>query len=352
MEKVEEYFNTKFEKTKIAPTGKQLLQFAKSKKLKGVTYGAICKLLREQTSELGPFSRHDKAKHFQTVGVPRQGMYFIDYGEFHKKWSNFNEGCTGFLVAVENLTNRLFVLPTKGKGTQQWLKSIETFVELTRDVRVIFSDRDSVAQSKNFRSEIVKEYGITWHFLKKGNKSYLAERYIGFVKTKLSQALAKNGLNSRKWIEFVAPLCEEYNSEKIQGTSYVRRAVHAKNFTHFLSQLLKLGDDPELEFNGFKIGPFVNEEWNKKIFKFSLGEKVRLARLANWKDTEEKSGGVFEKISVRGAYGKKELTIGSRQLRCNKNRTVAVPVYSLLELGDSQHFYESELVKISSASSL
>lgn len=347
MDQLEEYFNSKFDKTKIAPTGKHLLQYARAKKLKGIRAGDVFRMLREKNPEIGPFSKQNRTKHFQTVGVPRQGMYFIDFGEFHKNWSNFNEGCTGFLVAVENLTNRLFVLPTRGKDTSQWLKSIETFVELTRDVRVIFSDRDSVATSKNFRSEITKEYGIKWHFLKKGNKSYLAERYIGFVKTKLSQALAKNGQSSRKWVEFVAPLCQEYNSEKIEGTSYVRRAVHKDNFNHFLGQLLKLGKDPELEFNGFKMGPFVNEEWNKKIFKFNLGDKVRLARKANWKDGEEKSGGAFEKVSMRGAYGKKEFTVESRQLRCNKTRTVAVPVYSLTEMGDSQHFYESELVKIS-----
>jgi len=82
--------------------------------------------------------------------------------------------------------------------------------------------------------------------------------------------------------------------------------------------------------------------WNKKIFKFELGEKVRLARKVNLKDADEKSGGAFEKVSMRGAYGKKEFT-----MRCNKARTVAVQVYSLAEKGDSQHFYKSELVKIS-----
>lgn len=348
MEQVAAYFNNKFDKTKIAPTGTQLLAYAAANNLKNVRPAEVYKFLREQLPEIGPFSRKDRTKHYQTIGVPRQGLYFIDYGEFHKNWSKFNEGCTGFLIAVENLTNRLFVLPTKGKDTKQWLSSIEKFVEVTRDVRIIFSDRDSVALSKKFRGEIEREYNIKWHFLKKGNKSYLAERYIGFVKTKLSQALEKNGQNTRKWIDFVSPLCESYNAEKIAGTSYVRKTVHAKNFDHFVGQLLGLGKDPELEYNGFKVGPFLNENWNKKIFKFSLGDKVRLARTANWKDASEKAG-VFDKVSSRGAYGKKEFTVGSRQLRTNKLRNMLVPVYSLTELGDSQHFYENELVKISYA---
>ena len=338
MDALETYFKNKFEKTGVALTGRQLFSYAKEKKLKGVNLSTIYAFLNSQ-EDVGRFVPARKTKEYQTVGVIRPGVYHIDYGEFHANWAGSNGGHTGFLVAVENFTNRLFVLPTRGKGTPEWLKAIETFVELRRDVVSIFSDRDSVATSLDFRDRIYRDYKIVWRFLKKGHKAYLAERYIGFVKTKLSQALAHKG--GKNWIQFVRPIVDEYNKEKIEHTSYRRQAVNRQNFSHFLSQLMGT-PEPELEFNRFKAGPFANEEWNKKIFKFNLGQKVLLARRANWKDSEEKLK-TFTKISSVGGFGKTVYTVTGRQLRCSKGCKSYVPVYSLGELSSSLHFYTNEL---------
>jgi hypothetical protein len=242
-------------------------------------------------------------------------------------------------VAVENFTNRLFVEPCKGKGTNEWLRAIQQFVELTRNVKVIFSDRDSVATSTAFRDGIASKYKIEWNFLKKGNKSYLAERYIGLVKSRLSQTLNYRG--GKKWIDLVPAFVDEYNKEKIDGTSYSRQSVSPANFLHFLGQLLR-SDDPELGFNGFKVGPFVTERWNRKIFKFNLGDRVVVARAANWKDGDEKLG-QFKKVSMLGGFGHKHYTISGRQLRSTKARDRYVEVYSLAEFGPSMHFYAPEL---------
>jgi hypothetical protein len=285
------------------------------------------------------FAPARKTKEYQTAGVLRPGVYHIDYGEFHKDWAGSNAGHTGFLVAVENFTNRLFVIPTKGKGTAEWLKAIQSFIEIRRDVRTIFSDRDSVATSLDFQDKIFKDYGISWRFLRKGHKAYLAERYIGFVKTKLSQALLKKG--GKNWTKFVAPIVDEYNTEKIESTSYRRQAINRTNFSHFLSQLLKT-DEPELEFNKFKAGPFLNDLWNRKIFKYNLGQRVLLARRANWKEAEEKLK-AFTKVSMVGGFGKTVFTVTGRQLRCSKGCASYVPVYSLGELGPSLQFYTNEL---------
>lgn len=351
MEQVEAHFESQLSKTGIALTGKQLLAFARVKKLSPSVAGPrqIYRFLRERSSVAGPFAKPTRVKQFQTLGVPRPGMYFIDYGEFKKKWSWHNDGCTGFLVAVENLTNRLFVLPTKGKATRQWLLSIEKFVELTRDVRVLLSDRDSVATSASFRREVEQKYGVKWHFLRKGHKSYLAERYVGFVKTKLSQALSSRP-GSKRWVDFVAPLCQVYNSEKIAGTTYTRKSVQASTFNHFLAQLFRLkGGEGELEnrFSGFKVSPFANDAWNRKVFKFRLGDRVRLSRAANWKsETGEKKEGVFDKPSSRGRFSSAVYTVSGRQLRANKNRDTMVPVYSLAEFDHLFHFYEADLLKV------
>jgi hypothetical protein len=85
-----------------------------------------------------------------------------------------------------------------------------------------------VATSPNFRLEIMKCFNIRCFFLQKGHKLYPAERYIGFIKTKLNQALLRKG--GKKWVQFVQPICDAYNAQKIEGTSYGRSGVMNKNF--------------------------------------------------------------------------------------------------------------------------
>lgn len=339
------HFEKILSKKGIVLTGEQLKSFAREKKIFAQLKPGEVELFVSRHPLVAHHGRVDKVSHFQTVGVPRAGMYHLDYGEFHKNWSWHNSGATGFLVAVENFTNRLFVLPTKGKGTREWLNSIAKFVELTRDVRVIYTDRDSVATSPKFRTEIIRKYGIEWYFLKKGNKSYLAERYIGFVKTKLSQALehatSNSGKQVKNWDGFVESLCAEYNKQKVAGTSYRRQAVSRKNFDHFMGQML--GEpEPQLLYNGFAAGPFGHKSWNRKIFKYDLGDKVLVARKANWKFSEEKLKS-FDKPTVRGSFGVSSYTVSGRQLRIDKSRKRFVPVYSLLEFGSGLNFYTNEL---------
>jgi hypothetical protein len=238
---------------------------------------------------------------------------------------------------VENVTNRIFVHPCKTKETQSWETAIEKFVELTRNVTTVFSDRDTVVTSRNFRARIMDKYKINWYFLKKGSKAYLAERYIGFVKTKLSQALESREKETKNWVQFLDPLVKEYNTQKIEGTSYSRQAVSIENFQHFLQQKFKTSD-PESSFAGFKMGPFVNERWNTAIFKFGLGDKVLLARRANWSD--QKKG--FSKYSTEGGFGETVYTVSGRQLRQTATKKF-VAVYALKEMGNDLHFYDAEL---------
>ena len=337
-----QFYRNKLQKTGVALTLSQFEQYLKQLKLK-FTHKEVADFVSKERVT-ARFARSTRPKQFQTISVLRPGVYFLDYAEFHKSWAWHNQGMTGFVLAVENVTNRLFVSACKTKETGSWEEAIEKFVQLTRNVTTIFSDRDTVVTSKNFRNRIMTKYRVQWYFLKKGSKSYLAERYIGFVKTKLSQALESRLGETKNWIQFLPAILREYNSEKVKNTSYSRQSVSVDNFQHFLQQKFKT-DDPETMFNGFKIGPFLNEKWNRAIFKFRLGEKVLLARRANWKDAEQKSG-VFSKHSTVGGFGPKEYTISGRQLRQTAKRKF-VAVYSLEEMGNSLHFYEAELQSIS-----
>jgi hypothetical protein len=346
MDQVKTYFRKKFDKTGIALTVSQLAQYVKDNKIVGVTRKQVGAFVSDELN-IAKFSNVQRPKHYQSMSILRPGIYFIDHGEFHKNLSGHNKGHTGFLVSVENLTNKLFVAPCRSKGTDSWLNAIQAFVEATRNVRTIYSDRDSVATSPKFKTKMISAYGLRWYFLKKGSKSYLAERYIRFVKTKLSQAMLQK--RTKNWIQFVRPLVGEYNKQKIEGTTFRRQAVDKSNFSAFLSQLFRT-DEPELLFNTSHAGPFLQEKWNRQIFRFQVGQKVLLARQANWKKIEgdtDKKATVFLKASTVGGFGDQHFTVSGRQLRKQKGLKDFVAVYSLAEMGPSLHFYEQELKSLS-----
>lgn len=345
MNELKEYFRKKFTKTGVALTVSQLLAFGKEKKLKGINKAEVGKFIHDEI-HVAKFSAVKRPKTFQSIGVLRPGVFFIDYAVFEAHLAGFNQKNTGFLLAVENVTNRLFVYPCGNKATQSWLDAIQAFIEVADNVATIFSDRDSVATAPRFQEKISKKYGLAWHFMKKGSKSYLAERYIGFMKTKLSQAMLHK--ETKNWIQFVTPIVSEYNAEKIANTTFKRRQVNRKNFPVFLTQFMKT-EEPELLFNGSQTGDFASKKWNDKIFRFELGQKVLLARRSNWKkfegDPDNKSY-TFLKASTKGGYGDKLFTVSGRQLRTTKKFNKMVPVYSLSEMGPAFHFYENDLKSV------
>jgi len=339
------YLN-KLRRSGVAFTAHQLIDQARQRRLPVPNLSEAFRFLREDVPELSGFASgrvRPKSNRFQTIGVSKSGVFFIDYGEFNKSWSGHNKGCTGFLLAVENLTNRLFVEPTRGKDTNQWINSIAKFLEQTRNVKLVYSDRDSVAQSKKFRDRLESRYGIKWRFLAKDNKSYLAESLIGFFKRKLAQGLRAKG--GKRWIDLVKPIYETYNAQRIPKTTYKRGAIDDSNFDRFVGQLFN-EKDPELSrYNSFKAGPFKTESWNRAIFKFKPGDKVLVVKSAIWKKNSAKDKQhVFTKKSSEGAFSSTPFTVAGYQLRANRNYSHLVPVYSLKELGERHlNFYEPQL---------
>lgn len=340
MEDVKKYFRNKFNKTGIALTVSQLMDYVKRQKIKGVSKTEVSKFITEEL-HVARFAPVQKPKHFQTIGVLRPGVFFMDYADFRPDLKEFNDDNTGFLVSVQNVTNQLFVRPCGNKATDSWLRAIEQFVELTQNVKSIITDRDSVTRSANFQRYIMNKYGIKWVFLPKNSKSYLSERYIGFVKTKLSQALLHR--ESKRWVAFIEPLVKEYNKSYIEGTSYTRQSVNKNNFDHFLTQFLGT-EQPELLFNAGAVSPFKTQAWNAQIFKFSVGEKVLLSKRAEWKSKHKYHA--FTKFSTEGGFSDRVYTIGAMQLRKTKGLRHFVAVYALEEYGPSLHFYERELKKV------
>ena len=339
----------------MALTATQLIDLAKERRIPAPHLAEAYRFIREDVPELAGYSSgrtKPKSGQFQTLSVPRPGVFFIDYAQFKPGWAGSNNKCTGFLLAVENLTNRLFALPTRGKNTNHWLNSIAQFLENTRDVNLVYSDRDSVALSERFRQRLEKRYGIRWQFLAKDNKSYLAESFIGFVKRKLGQGLRtrEGGKQARRWVDLLQSVCDVYNRERVPGTRFRRGAITRVNFNVFLGQLFGEDDVTLTRFNSFKAGPFDNERWNKEIFKFAPGDKVLVLKSAIWKKEargDDAKETAFTKRSSEGAFSRKTFTIANRQLRAVRNYKSMVPVYSLKEIGPRHlTYYEPQLRRV------
>ena len=342
-------YNNK-KKSGVILTANQLLQYA-LKKNKNVTKKQVASFLQGQINYSRFVNTASRPKRFQSISYPRIGLYFLDYAEYQKKDAWHNKGYTGFLVAVENVTNRLFVIPCKGKSTSQWEKAVDEFIDNVKNVRVIYTDRDAVATSPTFQQKIKALYNIKWYFMVKGSKSYLAERYIRYTKEKLSQACEIK--ETKNWLQFIKAICDEHNKETIEKTSYTRNAIDKKNFNHFLEQRLTTtttrnkkkkniitSNDPTLLFNSARIyGGFQSDKWNKSIFKFSVGSKVLLANRADWNKKQH----AFQKTSQWGTFGTTIYTIIGRQLRSTKNFRGYAPMYSLSTFGPDRLFYTNEL---------
>lgn len=343
MEELDTLYESFIKRSKgVPPTVNQLFQLAsETKKTNLVSKSRVASFLKTKLLHVQFSTAKKRPKFFQTISVPRPGVFFVDYAEFHKNLSkSHNKGCTGFLVCVENLTNKLFVFPCKGKSAAEWETAMQSLIDHTGYIRTIYSDRDSVATSPAFQKDMTEKYNIKWYFLRAKNKSYLAERYIRYVKEKLSQAMLLSG--SKNWIQFVPSLYHEYNNEIIPGTNFKRKAVNDTNFNDFLSQLFKL-KNPDLAFNRTRIGPFRNARWNRALFAFAPGDSVLLARKANWR--EKLKGGNFFKASHHGSFAPSAYTITGRQLRASRGFKNYVAVYSVSELPGTW-FYEEDLKKL------
>lgn len=325
----------------LAPSRRQLYDAALSlKKLVGKRLKIQYKDVTNYYLQGGPdafvqFStpRKIKPKYFQTLPVIKLGMWHIDYAEYRKSYANDNDGNNGFILAVENFTNKLFVYPCSGTSASVWISAIKQLVNQFPTINSFYSDPDPVATSPKFIKLINEKYQIRWFYLRKNVKSFLAERYIGLVKQRLSMTLAINSLASNniitRWIDYVKPLVKAYNNEVIPNTKFRRIDVNYKNFDTFLRQLTGV-KNPEMENYFSYAGPFNNKKWNKLIFKFDLGQKVFIHPEANYHLIKGKR---FNwKRSIKGNFDTKQFTISGRQLRRSRmKKNTLVPVYSLLE---------------------
>lgn len=278
--------------------------------------GRIKTLVRDWHARHGnvaKFKRQEKPPHFQTIGVPRLGTWFIDYADFMPTLKGYNDRYNGFLLAVEHTTQKLFVFPVRNKSAISWALALRFLVgDPNNVVSLLISDRDSVATSAKFIREMRTKYHVRWFHLVKLSKSWLAEIHIRYMKRKLAQTMQQ--LNTKRWIDLVPQIVQHHNFKPIGRTKYHRSSVTNANFQDFMAQLTGK-PHPDLLYASYRLPPFSNATWNKRLFKFAIGDKVHVSFKADWRHATTESHSAFAKPSVKGSFSPKIYTISGRELR-------------------------------------
>ena len=311
MELLKDYFYKKAKKGEVAEV-RELVRYSLSKNL-GLSRSAISKWLRAQPVSVRFGLRNKKEKAHVGTKYPKLGVYQLDYGSFRKRDVVANGQKNEFILAVEQVTHKLIVLPTTSKSTRWWRAAVKLIRDtFSTGVTKLFTDRDAVVTSPAFQASLKKDFGVTVRYLKNRSKAFLAERYIRKVKRELNKSCF--AASSRRWTDFVGRVVRRHNNQFIKGTRFKRTQVHEKNFLQFLAQYFN-SDSVHNTLSTVPARPsFLNEKLNKQIFKFRPGDTVVLARSADW--TEARS--LFDKTSSTGSYGSKVYTVRKRELHPSK----------------------------------
>jgi hypothetical protein len=182
--------------------------------------------------------------------------------------------------------------------------------ECAGEVRLIVSDREPAATSKAFRRAIKKNHNINWYFLRQRNHAHLAERYVHYIKTHLSIALAGNPGETR-WEKYLPDIVGKHNRELIEGTTIVRQSVNEMNYLKLLEQLYG-STEPDMLFNVASSSNF-SPSTSDVIWKIPVGTKVLVSKDSDYKNPRDP----FYKTSERGGWSEETYVVSKRVLKSN-----------------------------------
>jgi hypothetical protein len=241
-----------------------------------------------------------------------------------------------FLVGVETLTGQLACVPMRDRTSASWEAAVTTMIEESYgSIRTIVSDRDVAVTSQAFRRGILKEYSISWIFLRaRPSKAYRSERMISFLKRRLSVAMAANP-DVNDWSVFVRGIVDEYNARKIRGTTIKRSSVGKDNYMDLLEELYR-SEEPSLLLN-IASGANFTPATRRKLWRYSVGDRVLLRRELDYHIKKS----AFDKPTVLGSYAPRTRLVQRLLLKSNANLFLT-PVYGLSRI--KEYFYEKDLV--------
>ena len=320
----------------LVPSLKRLKQKAKELELK-ISRKELSKM-RYKFKASALHSKFTRPLHYMGHSMMKYGCLQVDHAEFYPRWRLKNKGARGFIVGVEVLSQQLRCVPVKNKNMESWNEALDSMLSDPKldGIHTVMSDRDSVATSQRFLKRLEEKYGVDWDYLRSRSKAFKAERAIRFLKSRLAMALkAQKTMN---WVQFVPKIVDDYNAQSVSGTDIPRKSVNRHNYMKLVKQLL--GTHDASTFVNISDVSAVSGDWGNIFFRFAVGDKVLLAREADYQRGHLFKSAAERKRSVSGPYSDFVYTITSRKLKHNSRMFLTV-VYTLSGL--KGYFYESEL---------
>ncbi len=177
-------------------------------------------LQKQKTAQLykGPTQ-----KQFYPITAP-PGSYQCDL-LFYPKTKKVNNGYDTALTLIEITSRMAYCVPMKGKQTSEVIRAMEAFLKIPKlEIKNLTSDKGSEFISASWK-KLMKEHGIN-HILadeQDHTKLGLIERLNRSIKNLISKY--QTTYSTKKWIDVVDDLLENYNNTIHSSTGYAPAKV-------------------------------------------------------------------------------------------------------------------------------
>ena len=290
-------------------------------------------------------ARFNKPKVFASSAFHRFGVLSIDFAEM-SGLSSANFQRKGFVLACETSTQKLGFSFMTRKNLAGWDKALTELMTQFPGAHTVFSDRERALTSKKFQDTMRERFGLSFVFLRGRNKAFHSERYIRFVKTRLSVAMKLN--KTKRWSSFLKEIIDDHNARRVPGTRFRRDRIDKFNFSEFLNQRWKTSDAASLWAVSTIDDDALPPQAGPQLWKFNVGDLVYLAIKADYTFTsqEDLKMKTYPKPSRTGNYKRVYQVVDRRLKAAGKRFLTSCYVLKDPKTHRRLHgiFYESELV--------
>lgn len=195
-------------------------------------------------------------------------------------------------------------------------------------LHTLYSDKEAATLSQKFQDKIHKAYGIKFRYLSKGSKAFLAELFIRRTKYALETALegqdtTKDRFAKFRWVRLLPSYLLAHNNEFANGSKFRRNEITVQNFNEYIDSLERSGTDSTILNSSRSIDQrSFSSEMKKKLFKFQVGDYVRVAA-KSLKDHK----GLFRKISREGTFSRQLYTVSQAMLHSTRDNKLVQGMY-------------------------
>ena len=247
--------------------------------------------------------------------------------------SSQNDGCKFLLVLIDIFSRFLFIVPLKNKQHQNIIDDLKSVFQTGRKPNSLRTDKGSEFKNRWVKTFLKKE-GVHTIYTQNETKANYAERVIRTMKNIMYRYFIKN--RTYRYVDVLSDLVTGYNQRPHRSLGeHAPATVNEKNadeirLVAYLSTKKKI---PKLHANKpEKPNELRRRIRNKRIFKYKIGDDVRISQLKHTfqRDYQQKWTEEYFKVSKR-------------------YQRDGIPVYKLKDLADDPiegTFYESELQKV------